>query len=293
MKLGYVKNYRQIEEWKYYKKDGYAHLWQHLIRQAAHKDTCDAFGNKLSPGQFSTGRNRLATECGLSAAKVERILKVLENDHQIEQQTSTKCRVITILNWERYQQADSELDSKRTASEQQADNKRTQNKNDKNVKNVNKYIYGLLEFWNSKKIIHHKDTVKNLKKIEQGLKKRKDCKPEEIKQAIENYHKILTDTSYLWSHKWALWEFLKREKADKFYPEEFNTDRFAKNNVSQIRRINIGLIIGIASQGVTRIDDIPPDQKSKLSELDIEFIRSHGLSSLGRMSEYEIKKLTA
>ncbi len=65
---------------------------------------------------------------------VERVLKYLEIEHQIEQQKTTKYRVITILNWDKYQTEDSKSDNKRTTDEQQADTY----KNDNNVKNVRK-----------------------------------------------------------------------------------------------------------------------------------------------------------
>ena len=136
-KKGWVKNHRAIENWKYYKKDGYAHLWQHLIRNVHHSDTptCDGYGNKIFKGQLSTGRMRLERETGLSASKCDRILKRLEIAHQITRETTNKCSIITIVKWEEYQDLTQDVSIKRTSSEHQVNINRTQNKNGKNGKN--------------------------------------------------------------------------------------------------------------------------------------------------------------
>lgn len=134
---GWVKNHRKIEEWKYYKVLGYAHLWQHILRQAHHSDTpiFDGYGNEIRKGQFSSGILRLARESGLSKGKVERILKKLEIEKQIEKRSSNKCSIITITSWHEYQQTGSETGNKQETGEKQTGNKQEQNKNAKNVKN--------------------------------------------------------------------------------------------------------------------------------------------------------------
>ena len=88
----------------------------------------------IKAGQLLTGREALARDSGLTPSTVERILKYLENEQQIEQQKTTKYRVITILNWDTYQKVDSKADNKRTADGQQTDT----NKNVKKIKNEKK-----------------------------------------------------------------------------------------------------------------------------------------------------------
>jgi DNA-binding transcriptional MocR family regulator len=90
----------------------------------------------VKKGQLITGRNSLAKQTGIKPSTVERILKLLENEHQIEQQKTTKYRLITIVNWKEHQEKDNKRNSKRTASGQQADT----NNNDNNVNNDNKDI---------------------------------------------------------------------------------------------------------------------------------------------------------
>ena len=56
---------------------------------------------------------------------------MLEKQHQIRQQKTTKFRLITIQNWNKYQSSDNNSDNKATTKQQQPD---TYN-NDKNIKN--------------------------------------------------------------------------------------------------------------------------------------------------------------
>ncbi len=79
----------------------------------------------------------MASATGLSESMVERALNLFENEQQIEQQKTTKNRIITIIKWYQYQISDNETDSKRTTTEQQADT----NKNDKNVENEKKRTF--------------------------------------------------------------------------------------------------------------------------------------------------------
>lgn len=81
----------------------------------------------IKEGQLVTGREKLSKETGIPESTVERILNYLEKEHQIGQQKTTKYRLITIVNWEKYQVAD----NKWTTNGQQMDTY----KNDKNDKN--------------------------------------------------------------------------------------------------------------------------------------------------------------
>lgn len=81
----------------------------------------------LQEGQLITGRKKLSEGTGIPESTIEDILKLLENEQQIQQQKTTKYRLITIVNWKEYQ----ESDNKATTKQQQADTY----KNDKKEKN--------------------------------------------------------------------------------------------------------------------------------------------------------------
>ena len=50
----------------------------------------------LKPGQLVTGRKKLKDQTGISESKMQRILKFFESEQQIEQLTTSTCRLITI-----------------------------------------------------------------------------------------------------------------------------------------------------------------------------------------------------
>lgn len=159
---GWVKVYRQLKDKAYYKDSEFVHLWLHLLLCANH-DSAEFLNGyeivKLKKGQFITGRKKLSLETGISESKIERILKVFESEQQIEQQTNSRNRLISIVLWDKYQQSEQQKNSKRTASEQQVDT----NNNDKNNKEqqISIYIYPSFEdFWD---LYDHKKDIKTAK----------------------------------------------------------------------------------------------------------------------------------
>jgi len=137
MHNGWIKLHRKLLEKGFYKKSTYVHLWVHLLLSANHATNEFMWNGSIilvKEGQLITGRDQLSKSTGIHRSSIERILKMLEIEQQIEQQKTTKYRLITIVNWDSYQKADSITSNKRATSEQQA----STNKNDKKVKNDKK-----------------------------------------------------------------------------------------------------------------------------------------------------------
>ncbi len=130
---GFVLVFRSVNKKGWYKDSEYVHLWFHLLLKANHTQTeilHDGKVVKLQPGQFVTGREVLATETGIHPSKITRVLKCFEIEQQIEQQTSSKYRIITVLNWDEYQNRT----AKRTTREQRVNT-------DKELKELKENIY--------------------------------------------------------------------------------------------------------------------------------------------------------
>ena len=140
---GYIKLYRKMLDNPIICKDSdYFTVWIYLLLNATHNEYDVIFKNQritLSSGQLITGRKIIGEKFGIDENKVQRILKNLENQQQIEQQTSTKNRLITIVNWDKYQnerhQNEQQMNNNRTTSKQQM-NTNKNDKNDKNEKNI-------------------------------------------------------------------------------------------------------------------------------------------------------------
>ena len=127
---GFIRMYRSVANKGWYKKSEYVHLWVHLLTKATREPFEAMFDGKnilLKPGQFITGRKALEMETGINESKIERILTFFsKNEQQIEQQKSTKNRLISIMNWHLYQYVEKgeqrfeqQVNNKRTTSEQQ------------------------------------------------------------------------------------------------------------------------------------------------------------------------------
>ena len=75
----------------------------------------------------------MAEKLRVSESKVQRMLALFQSEQQIEQQTASNCRLITVKNWCQYQKAgqrnESKMNSKRTTDEQRMNtNKESENK---------------------------------------------------------------------------------------------------------------------------------------------------------------------
>ena len=136
---GWIKLHRKFMEKGFYCKDSEkVHLWIHLLLKANHSGREEMLGGKpvfCAPGQFTTGRRQLSQETGISESKIERILKNFEEiEQQIEQQKTSTNRLISVSNWEEYQQAEQQTEQRvnndRTTSEQRPNNDRTHYNNE-------------------------------------------------------------------------------------------------------------------------------------------------------------------
>lgn len=142
MHRGYIKLWRKVFDNPYMRKPENLHLWVTLLFEATHKEVEYVWNGRkiiLQPGQFITGRKKLSTYTGLSESMVERSLKTFEIEQQIEQQKSSTSRLITIINWDKYQNTEQQIEqpvnNERTTSEQPLNTKQ-EFKNAKNNTNT-------------------------------------------------------------------------------------------------------------------------------------------------------------
>jgi len=123
---GWISTYRKILENPIVCKDSdYFAVWMYLLLNATHKESPAIFNKKkiiLKKGQLITGRKAIAEKFDISESKVQRILKTFEIEQQIKQQTCSQNRLISIINWNEYQQ-----------SEQRIEQQVNTNNNDNNI----------------------------------------------------------------------------------------------------------------------------------------------------------------
>lgn len=157
--MNYIKLMRSLKDKSYYSKDSEKlHLWIHLLLTANWSDREELLGGKpikCKAGQFTTGRKQLSKETGISESKIERLLTYFEKiEQQIEQRKTSTNRLISILNWDKYQvseqQSGQRVNNDRTTSEQRVDTPK-EYKEIKEIKEIKEEKYTVLsfdDFWN-------------------------------------------------------------------------------------------------------------------------------------------------
>lgn len=123
---GWIKVHRALAEHHVASDPHSLSVWLHMLMMANHREAKRQINGRViavQPGQLITSRKSLAEKTGVNESKVERVLKLLQSEQLIEQHGTSKFRVISIVNWAKYQldeqHSEQQVNSKRTADEQQ------------------------------------------------------------------------------------------------------------------------------------------------------------------------------
>lgn len=133
MNRGYLKLFRKIQDnWIWQDKPfSFGHAWIDLLLLANVKDskfTKRGVVVEVKRGQVGMSTKGLADRWGWSRGKVDRFLKHLKNEHQIEHQKNNITTCITIINYDEYNNTDTKTNSKQTPNEHQTDTSKEVNK---------------------------------------------------------------------------------------------------------------------------------------------------------------------
>lgn len=142
---GYIKLYRSILNWEWFADKNVFRLFIYCLLRANHEEK-NWQGVTINRGSFVTSYEKLAKSTGLSISEVRTALKKLKLTHELTCQMTSQYSIITVNNWNCFQQNDTPF-SKQIANESQTNRKRiaTNNneKNEKNDKNEKEIISGL------------------------------------------------------------------------------------------------------------------------------------------------------
>lgn len=170
-------------------------VWVYLLLNATHKGYDVIFESeriKLKPGQLITGRKSISSKLNINESKVQRILKTFEIEQQIEQQTTPRNRLISILNWSMYQnneqQIEQQLNNKRTTTEQQLNTNNNVNKvNNENNKDM---CIEIIDYLN----------LKTKKAFRYNAKKTLSCIDARLNEnyTLEDFKKVIDNKTNQW-----------------------------------------------------------------------------------------------
>lgn len=182
---GWIKLHRSITDHWIFKDSEFLLLWITMLIEANHEPRKALFNGallNLQRGQFVFGRKSYSEKTGVSENKIRRFLSLLISDQMIHQQTTNKFSLITITNYDKYQNNDQQATSKIPTNHQPA----TTPKELKNYKKER--IEEIFEHW---KVQMGKTTARLTDGRKQKIRARLDegYSVDQIKQAITNCSK--------------------------------------------------------------------------------------------------------
>ena len=110
--MSWIKLHRRLLENDLASDPSSLALWIHLLLMASHNRFMSVRGSsavQIMPGEIITSRKKLSQKTGLSESKIERILKAFLAGKLIEQHGRSKYRVISIVEWSRYQKDEQQM----------------------------------------------------------------------------------------------------------------------------------------------------------------------------------------
>ena len=242
MKGGYIKLHRKLLDNSFVMKDNdYLAVWVYLLLSAAHAEivleNCSR-SITLKPGQLITGREALGKKLGVNEYKIDRILNLFESAQMIAQiKKPRKGRMITILNWDKYQD-DTQI----------------------NERKMHKF------YTNNAQIMHGNNNIKN-DKNDKNIKE-KICKKEKLDFAPFN----ATILNYSANKKLqeVLYNFIdmRNQKKNPFTEYSFSEflkrlDSFADNDDDKIEILRRSIIAGYPN-----IYQLPQNERSRIKNDD-------------------------
>ena len=123
---GWVKLYRGLLNWEWYKNLETKALFIHLLLKVNYENK-KWQGVDIARGSYITSISILADELALTPRKIRTAIKNLKSTHDIEVETTNKYSRITIVNYDKYQgymeendkQCEQQVDTQVTSKRQQ------------------------------------------------------------------------------------------------------------------------------------------------------------------------------
>lgn len=147
---GWIKIHRQLSDNDLWTCEPFSRgqAWIDMILLANHKPNFfykRGVKVNVNRGQLAWSELALSERWKWSRSKVRKFLKDLEKEHQIEQQKTNVTQVVTIKNYDKFQEKEQQKDTKRTPKGHQKDTNKNEKK-EKNEKNISDFDKALKEF---------------------------------------------------------------------------------------------------------------------------------------------------
>jgi predicted transcriptional regulator len=146
---GWISLYRSLLDWEWFSNSEMVHLFIYFLLKANHEPN-KWQGIELSRGQFITGREKIKSETGIPESTIRTCIERLKKSDVITVKTTNKYSIITVCNYDSYQQVKIENDQQNDQQKDQQKDQQNANKtptkrqqntttnNDNNYNNKNK-----------------------------------------------------------------------------------------------------------------------------------------------------------
>lgn len=101
-KKGYVKIYRKIEDWKYFRDPYVLQVFIFCLLHCEYVKDENTIA-KFRSGSFETTKTEMANILGMGRPKLDKCLKILNDDKAIEVSKCGKFTTIRVLKYDLYQ----------------------------------------------------------------------------------------------------------------------------------------------------------------------------------------------
>ena len=112
---GYIKLYKRIESWQWYKESTTLHLFIDLLLDANYEDSKVGF-QIIKRGQCLTSLKRIHERTGLTYQQIRTSLDKLQKSQEINKQITNRYSIITINKYNDYQEPNKQVTNKQQTS---------------------------------------------------------------------------------------------------------------------------------------------------------------------------------
>ena len=137
MSTGWIKLHRQLLDWEWYDDINVMRLFLHCLLRANHKPK-KWRGIDINRGQFYTSLDSLSDETGLTSMQLRTCFSKLKVTGEITSSGMARGRIITVVQYDLYQDDNSLNDRLETGLQQAGNRVATTNKNVNNDNNEKK-----------------------------------------------------------------------------------------------------------------------------------------------------------
>lgn len=139
---GYIKLYRKMTKWGWYKDNNTKCVFLHLLFMACY-EPCFYRNNYLEVGQIATTLKEISEGTGISVQSIRTSLNRLKSTNEITINSTNKFSIITLLNYSDYQ-GDNKPSNNQLTNDQQTTNKQLTNDSyNKEIKKLRNKEYNL------------------------------------------------------------------------------------------------------------------------------------------------------